>query len=162
VLVEDDDPRPVLDRTSGGRHDRLGKQGMAQAGRDRGSEPGQRLHVGLGEPGLVGLTQEGRRAPVDAVGDKRYAQFVAEIERLVGPVPGRAGELAVGVEAGGAGDLSAVGEDGPLVDVLGDVLVVSQPRGGAADVAVDAAGEQDRARVDRVAAVSVEPDDGRR
>ena len=160
LLVEDDDARPVV-----GRSRRRARQAGATIERRRpaaiaGGQRGQRPHLGLGEPGLVGVAQEGRRAPVDAVDDERHAQLVAEAVRLVGPVPGRAGQVAVGVDAGRPGDPATVGEEGPLVDVLDDVLVVGQPRAGAADVAVDAAGEQDRPRVDRVPAVGVERDDG--
>jgi hypothetical protein len=158
VLVEDHDTRPMVDR--GVRRDRLRQESAAQTGGDQGCQRDQRLHLGLGEPGLVCGAQERRGPPVDAVGDQRDAQLVAETKSLVGPVPGRARQLTVRVDAGSPGDPTAVGEEGPLVDVLDDVLVVSQPRPGASDVPVDATGEQNRPWVDRVVAVALERDDG--
>jgi hypothetical protein len=41
----------------------------------------------------------------------------------------------VGIDAGRPDDPSAVGAEGPLVDVLDHVLVMGEPRPGAADVA---------------------------
>ena len=64
----------------------------------------------------------------------------------------------MGGEAGRAGPSSAVRKERPLVDVLDHVLVFGQPGPRAADVPVEAAGEQDGARVDGVPASAVERD----
>ena len=127
MLVEDDDPRTVVDGPVGVGGDRLRQDGAAQAGRDRGGQRDHHLQFGCGEPGLVGVPQEGRGAPIDAVDDEGDAQLVTEAVGLLGPVPDGAGQFAVGVDAGRPRDPATVGEEGPFVDVLDDVLVVGEP-----------------------------------
>jgi hypothetical protein len=73
------------------------------------------------------MPQKGRRAPVDAIDNEGHPQLITEAVRLMGPMPGRAAGVAVGVDTGRPGDAAAVGEEGPLVDVFDDVLVVRQP-----------------------------------
>jgi hypothetical protein len=53
-----------------------------------------------------------------------------------------------------------VREEGPLVHVVDDELVLGQPGSGAAHIAVEAAGEQHGAGIDAVPAAALESDDG--
>src|SRR5256885_14532516 len=75
-------------------------------------------------------------------------------------MPGAAREVTVGGQAGGAREAAAVREEGPLVHIVDDELVLGQPRSGAGHIAVDAAGEQHGAGIDAVPAAALEPDDG--
>src|SRR5690349_20627774 len=75
-------------------------------------------------------------------------------------MPGAAREITVGGQAGGAREAAAAGEEGPLVHVVDDELVLGQPGSGAAHVAVKTAGEQHGAGIDAVPAAAFEPDDG--
>ena len=144
-----------------GRHevlDLVDDQRPPGSGGDGTGQLGKQADVVLGEPRLALIAEKPGCGPVDVVGDEGGAQFVADAVRRVRAVPGAAREVAVGSDAGRSGTAPAMGEERPLVDVLDDVFVLGQPGSGAADVSVEAAGEQDGAGIHTVPAAAVEPD----
>jgi hypothetical protein len=113
--VKDDDAWAVgraIDPTRCGN-----QQSAPESVGDRRGQRHKAVHLILGEPSPVGIPEQPRSGPVRAADYERDSQLVSNSVVLVGSMPGAAGGIAVGCEAGGSGDTAAAGEEPPFVYV---------------------------------------------